>query len=286
MAAFLTLCQIASKQYMMGPFTRRRFDEVLLKDRVAIVSGIGPGLGREIALALAREGADVALGARTEENLREVAAEVEAMGRRVTWRPTDIQDEEQCLALAEATREAFGRIDVLVNNAFFPPSMKRIEHDTIDHWRQSFEVNVLGSLQMTRASVPAMKEQGSGSIVFINTMSTRTAEIKVGAYAASKSAVLTMARVLARELGEHGIRVNSVVPGHVWGPHLEWYFDYLAKKHGSTPKEVYDSVANDSALRHIPTSAEVADAVVFFASDLSRVITGQSLDVNAGSWLE
>jgi NAD(P)-dependent dehydrogenase (short-subunit alcohol dehydrogenase family) len=271
---------------MMGPFARRRLDQVLLKDRVAIVSGIGPGLGRELALALAREGADLALGARTEDRLREVAGDVEALGRKVMWQATDIQDEEQCRALADATREAFGRIDVLVNNAFFPPSMKRIEHDTIEHWRQSFEVNVVGSVQMTRAVVPVMKEQRSGSIVFINSMSMRTAETKSGAYAAMKSALLTTAQVLARELGEHGIRVNTVVPGHVWGPSLEWWFDHLAKKQGTTPKDVYDSVATQAALRHIPTSAEVADAVVFFASDLSRVVTGQALDVNAGHWLE
>ena len=259
---------------------------MLLKDRVGIVSGIGPGVGKEVALALAREGADVVLGARTEENLREVAGEVEALGRRVTWRPTDITVEDQCAALAAAARDEFGRIDVLVNNAFLPPSMKRVEHETIEHWRESYEVNVLGTLQMTRAVIPAMKEQRSGSIVFINTMSIRTAEPKSGAYAANKSALFTLARVLAQELGEHGIRVNTVLPGHVWGPSLEWWFEHLAKKRGVTPQEVYDSVANEAALRHIPTSAEVADAVVFFASDLSRVITGQSLDVNAGMWME
>ena len=85
--------------------------------------------------------------------------------------------------------DAFGRIDVLVNNAFLPPSMKRVEHDTVEHWRESFEVNVLGSLHMTRAVIPQMKEQGSGSIVFINTMSIRTAEVKSAAYASNKSAL-------------------------------------------------------------------------------------------------
>jgi len=259
---------------------------MLLKDRVAIVSGIGPGMGRDIALALAREGADVGLGARTEENLKKVADEVEVLGRRVVWKPTDITSEEQCAALVQAAMDTFGQIDVLVNNAFLPPSMKRVEHDTVEHWRQSYEVNVLGNLHMTRAVIPQMKEQGSGSIVFINTMSIRTAEVKSAAYASNKSALLTLARVLARELGGDGIRVNSVLPGHVWGASLEWWFEHLAKKQGTTPQEVYDSVANEAALRHIPTSAEIADAVVFFASDLSRVVTGQSLDVNAGAWLE
>ena len=110
--------------------------------------------------------------------------------------------------------------------------------------------------------------------------------MKTGAYAASKSALFAAARVLAREHGRDGIRVNSVMPGYVWGPNLEWYFNHLAEKEGITPQEVYDRVAEQTALRHLPTSAEVADAVVFFASDLSRVITGQSLDVNGGHWFD
>jgi NAD(P)-dependent dehydrogenase (short-subunit alcohol dehydrogenase family) len=259
---------------------------VLLKDRVAIVSGIGPGLGKEIALALAREGADLALAARTEERLRDVAAEVEALGRRVVWRPTDVTDDGQRRALVDATLEAFGVVDVLVNNAFIQPPFKRIEYETEDMFRQAFEVNVLGGLGMARAVIPAMQRSGSGSIVFINTMSIRTNEVKTGAYAASKSALFAAAKVLAREHGRDGIRVNSVMPGYIWGPNLEWYFYFLAEKEGVTPQAVYDRVAAETALNHLPTSAEVADAVVFYASDLSRVITGTSLDVNGGHWFE
>jgi NAD(P)-dependent dehydrogenase (short-subunit alcohol dehydrogenase family) len=88
---------------------------------------------------------------------------------------------------------------------------------------------------------------------------------------------------LARELGGSKIRVNSVVPGYIWGPSLQWYFNDLAKKRGVTPQQVYDEVAAEGALHHIPTSEEIAPAVVFFASDASRVITGQSLDVNGGN---
>ena len=259
---------------------------MLLKDRVAIVSGIGPGLGREIALVLAREGADVAMGARTEERLREVAAEVEALGRRVVWRPTDVTDEQQRRALVDAALEAFGRVDVLVNNAFVQPPFKRIEYETEEMFRTAFDVNVLGGLGMARAVIPPMAAAGGGSIVFINSMSIRTSEVKTAAYAASKSALFAAARVLAREHGRDGIRVNSVLPGYMWGPNLEWYFDHLANKEGVSRQEVYDRVAAQTALRHIPTSAEVADAVVFFASDLSRAVTGQSLDVNGGHWLD
>ena len=257
---------------------------MLLEGRVAIVSGIGPGLGKEIALALAREGADLALGARTEDRLKEVAAEVEAAGRRAVWHATDIADEAACQLLAGAAKEAFGRIDVLVNNAFFQPPFKRIEYETPEQFRKAFDINVLGGVNMARAVIPAMQERRAGSIVFINTMSIRTSEVKTAAYAASKSALLAVARVMAREHGRDGIRVNSVMPGYVWGPNLEWYFNHLAEKEGVTPQDVYDRIADETALRHLPTSAEVADAVVFFASDLSRAVTGQSLDVNAGHW--
>ncbi len=259
---------------------------MLLKDRVAIVSGIGPGLGKEIALALAREGADVAMGARTKDRLRNVAGEIEALGRRAHWQVTDVVDPAQRQALVDSTVETLGRVDVLVSNAFIQPPFKRIEFETEDMFRQAFEVNVLGGLGMARAVIPAMKGQGGGSIVFINTMSIRTSEIKTGAYAASKSALFAGARVLAREHGRDGIRVNSVMPGYIWGPNLEWYFNHLAEKEGITPEQVYERVAADTALRHLPTSAEVADAVVFFASDLSRIVTGQSLDVNGGHWFE
>ena len=139
---------------------------------------------------------------------------------------------------------------------------------------------------MARAVIPVMQRSGSGSIVFINTMSIRTNEVKTGAYAASKSALFAAAKVLAREHGRDGIRVNSVMPGYIWGPNLEWYFNFLAEKEGVTPQAVYERIAAETALNHLPTSAEVADAVVFYASDLSRVITGTSLDVNGGHWFE
>ena len=257
---------------------------MLLEDRVAIVSGVGPGVGRSVALALAREGANVVLGARTEERLREVGDEIEGLGRKVIWRVTDITSEHNCRALADSARESFGRIDVLVNNAFRHQKMAPIEATSPNAFRRAFEVNVLGSLAMTRAVIPTMKEAGRGSVVFVNTLSARQGWMEEGAYATSKGGLLTAARALARELGPFGIRVNSVLPGHIWGPSLEWWFGELAAERGVTPEDVYDEVARDMAMKRIPTSDEVADAVVFFASDLSSAVTGQTLDVNAGQY--
>ena len=259
---------------------------MLLEDRVAVVSGIGPGMGRDISLALAREGANLVLGARTEERLHEVAAEVEGLGRKAAYLPSDVTSDDQCRALADLAANTFGRIDVLVNNAFVQPPLKRIEYDDVQEWRKSHEVNVIGSLQMTQAVIPRMREQGSGSIVFINSMTIRNPGVKLGAYSATKAALLLMARTLARELGEYGIRVNTVVPGYIWGPNLKWYFRHLAEKDGRTVEQIYHEVAAETALRKLPTPEEIADAVVFFASDMARMVTGQSLDVNAGHFFD
>jgi NAD(P)-dependent dehydrogenase (short-subunit alcohol dehydrogenase family) len=257
---------------------------MLLRDQVAIVSGIGPGMGRDISLAFAREGASLVLGARTDHRLAEVAAEVEAAGAKVVWARTDITSNDDCASLARLAVESFGRIDAVVNNAFVQPPLEKIEAADTDTWRRAFEVNVIGSVQMTKAALPTMKAQQSGSVIFIGSMSARRIRRNFGVYAATKSALMSTAQTLAKEHGRDGIRVNTVLPGYIWGPSLEWFFSHLAQQQGRTPEDVYAEVAGETCLNHIPTSAEIADAVVFFASDLSRVVTGQALDVNAGHW--
>ena len=257
---------------------------MLLENRVAVVSGIGPGMGRDISMALAREGAHLVLGARTEDRLVDLANEIQSTGRKAVWSRTDITSSEDCDRLAATAMEAFGRIDVLINNAFVQPPLETIERAEEDTWHQAFNTNVIGSVRMTKACLPAMKAQQSGSVVFIGSMSARRIRRNFGIYAATKSALMSTAQTLAKEHGRDGIRVNTVLPGYIWGPSLQWFFNYLAEKQGRTPEDVYAEVAGETCLNHIPTSAEIADAVVFFASDLSRVVTGQSLDVNAGHW--
>jgi NAD(P)-dependent dehydrogenase (short-subunit alcohol dehydrogenase family) len=255
---------------------------MLLKDKRCIVSGIGPGLGKEIALAFAREGAHVALGARTESYLEEVQAEIEAMGRRAVHARTDITDQEQCEGLVGACVDAFGGVDVLVHNAFAPDVFQLFEDVDLGAWRRIMDVNLFGSLQLTKSVIPLMKEQGSGSIVFVNSMIVRKVLPLQGGYATSKGALMTAAQVLAKELGPHKIRVNSIVPGWMWGPSVEGYFKMMEAQTGKTQQESYDEIASAIALGEIPTDDDTANAAVFFASDMSSVITGQALDVNGG----
>jgi len=255
---------------------------MLLQGRSAIVSGIGPGMGRDIALMFAREGADLALGARSADALEAVAKEVRALGRRAVAVPTDIARPEECARLAERAESELGRIDVLVNNAYHPGTYELFESADLERWRAPLEVNLLGSLRLTQEVVPRMKRAGGGSIVMINSMIVRDVLPTMASYAASKGALLAATQGLARELGPHGIRVNSVLPGYIWGATLEGYFALQAKARRVEPNVVYDEVAAKIALGAIPTSEEIAGAVLFFASDLSRAVTGQSLDVNGG----
>jgi len=255
---------------------------MLLKDKRCIVSGIGPGLGKEIALAFAREGADVALGARTEAYLEEVHCEIEALGRRAVHSRTDITDQAQCDALVQATVDAFGGVDVLVHNAFAPDVFQLFADVDLAAWRQIMDVNLFGSLQLTKSAIPHMRAQGGGSIVFVNSMIMRKVLPLQGGYATSKGALMTAAQVLAKELGPHKIRVNSIVPGWMWGPSVETYFDMMEKESGKPVQESYDEIAAEIPLGEIPPDDDCANAAVFFASDLSSVITGQALDVNGG----
>ncbi|AUI57961.1 SDR family oxidoreductase [Amycolatopsis sp. BJA-103] len=255
----------------------------LLKDKVIVVSGVGPGLGRSIAVRGAVAGADVVLAARTESRLAEVAKEIDALGRRAVTVPTDITDDASAANLAEAALKAFGRVDALVNNAFaIPPIMDLADVDLADV-RAGFETNVLAALRLTRLFTPSLEESG-GSVVMINSAVLRHSRRTFGAYKMAKSSLLALAQSLASELGPRGIRVNSVAPGYIWADSLKWYFAYLAKERGVTPEQVYAETAETIDLRRLPEPDEIADTVVFLASSLARCVTGQCLDVNAGEY--
>ena len=257
---------------------------MLLEDRTVIVSGVGPGLGREIAAAAARDGANVVLGARTEGNLEKAAAEIDPGGDRVAYRATDITNGEDCDALVALAVERFGRVDALVNCAALDAIFGGVEDAKWDEWRQAMDVNVFGTMRMTQAAIPPLKERG-GAVVFIGSQSMFWSQVPQTAYAASKSALIGAVSHLAVELGPYRIRVNTVIPTWMWGPPVEGYVQYTAQQQGVAPEEIIAGITSKMPLGEIPSDGDVADAVVFFASDRARMITGQALLVNAGEYI-
>ncbi|MET8431151.1 SDR family oxidoreductase [Nocardia sp. NPDC004860] len=256
----------------------------LLADKVVVVSGIGPGLGRSIALEAAAAGAKVVLAARTESRLKEVADEIAAEGGAETLCvPTDITDEATVQNLAKQTLETFGRVDALVNNAFKVPSMKPLARTDFEQIRESVDLTVLGNLRMTQAFTDGLAAT-KGSVVMVNSMVLRHSEPRYGSYKVAKAALLAMSQTLATELGEKGIRVNSVLPGYIWTDQLKWYFSEIAKKYGITEEQVYQQTASKSDLKRLPLPDEIAQTIVFLMSPWANAITGQTIDVNCGEY--
>lgn len=257
----------------------------LLRDRVCIVSGAGPGLGRAVALSFAREGAKVAVACRTSAVAESLAEELRGLGAPAIGVAMDLTKAEDRDRLVTATLERFGAIDVLVNNAFATGRAAPITGtDLGKSWRSAFEVNLFGTMQLSQAVLPLMSKRGGGSIVMVSTLAARKRQPGLAGYGASKAALLAAAASLAAEVGHLKIRVNSVVPSHIDGPNLRVYFKMEAERLGITEDEVYRRVAAEGVMPHVPTSDEVAAAVTFFASSMASAITGQSLDVNCGQW--
>ncbi|WP_227983038.1 SDR family oxidoreductase [Nocardia spumae] len=255
----------------------------LLADKVVVVSGVGPGLGRALCVQAAAAGAKVVLAARTESRLREVADEIEAAGGTSLTVPTDITDDTAVVTLVERTVETFGRVDALINNAFAMPSMKSLERTDFQQISDSLDLTVLGTLRATQAFTDELAKT-RGAVVMINSSVLRHSEPRYGSYKVAKSALLAMSQTLATELGAKGIRVNSVAPGYIWADQLKWYFGEVAEKYEITVDQVYQQTASRSDLKRLPEPDEIARAVVFLASDWASAITGQTLDVNCGEY--
>ncbi|POX39279.1 short-chain dehydrogenase [Streptomyces sp. Ru73] len=257
---------------------------MLLQGKTVIVSGVGPGLGFRVAEACVRDGAFVVLGARTEARLAACAERIDPAGGWTAWRATDIADEAQCAALAGLAEERFGGVDAVVHVAALDAYFGGLADADFAAWQRVVDVNLFGTLRMTRACLPSMRARGGGSVVMIGTQSSVAApsQVRQAAYAASKGALVSAMYSLARELGPDRIRVNTVQPGWMWGPQVEAYVRMTAESEGVPEQAVRDRLAERMALPEPATDGDVAEAAVFLASDRARAITGQSLLVNAG----
>jgi NAD(P)-dependent dehydrogenase (short-subunit alcohol dehydrogenase family) len=254
----------------------------LLSGKVCVVSGVGPGLGRHAALQLAAHGAPVVLAARNAERLTAVAEEITAAGGEARAVPTDISDPAQCEALFQAAADAFGGVDVLVNNAFRMDVFQTFRDVDLDRWRKVVETNLFGTLQIVKACLPHLEARGGGSVVMVGSMAARQPPPLEGAYSIAKGGLLTATRVLALELGGRDIRVNAVLPSWMWGPNVRTYVDMTAQAREVDPQRVVDEIVEKMPLRRIPTDEEVAGSIVYLASDLSAALTGQAVDANGG----
>jgi NAD(P)-dependent dehydrogenase (short-subunit alcohol dehydrogenase family) len=257
----------------------------LLEEQVVVITGAGPGLGSTLARRCAEEGADVVVAARTASTLDAIVDDVKACGRRALAVPTDVVERGQVRALAVAAHDEFGRIDVLVNAAFPPSHRKNVvdmDDQYLDFWRHAIDVAAYGTLLACRFVAPYMVEAGRGSIVNLTSMSSRLAYGGRSDYAAGKAAAHRLGWALADELGPSGVRVNAVAPGLIWSPVLRDWIETTAREQGITYEQQLAHHVQAMALRRIATEDEVANAVLFFASDLSSAITGATLDVNSG----
>ncbi len=262
---------------------------MLLKGKIVVISGIGPGMGIKLAIEAAREGAaGIVAGARTAAKLDDAEAAVAALGvdTPVLKVPTDIRDRGQCDALAQAAIARFGRIDSLVNTAFIHGAAEKPSVATMEGVREALETNLIGTLNMTQAVIPQMVAQGGGAIVMVSTQAARkVVRLTDMTYAMSKAPLESAVRHLARELGPKGIRVNISFQGYMWGDVVESYIHRVAKRTGRSFDDIKNEIAAGTALGRIVTDDECARAVLFLVSDYASAVTGAQLDINGGEWM-
>lgn len=258
----------------------------LLEGRVVLVSGVGPGLGRSVAQAVLREGGWVVLGDLDGARAAAIRSELDPGGARSAVASLDITSGASCDALVELARARFGRLDGVVHVAALDHVTGGLMEGGLDDWDRTAEINVKGTMRMTQAAVPLLSERG-GSVVVIGTNGVYRPRIEVlrFAYAMSKGALLTGVRYLARELGRHRIRVNTVAPGFKWGPVVEAWAQGQAESRGISVREVVEGLERETSLGVLASDDDIADSVVFFLSDLASKITGQLLVVDSGTYL-
>ncbi|MGB6068374.1 MAG: SDR family oxidoreductase [Desulfomonilaceae bacterium] len=261
-----------------------------LENRVAVVTGGGRGIGRAICLAFAKEGAHLVVAADVENEVEEVAETVRGFGRRALSARLDVTDADDIKSLVERTTEEFGKVDILVNNAGVVGKRAFIFQSDSDEWRNTIEVNLFGTYNCIKAFLPKIVEQGKGRIINMASISGKQASPTNSAYSASKHAVIGITRTVAAELGLlgfPGITVNAVCPGVVntgmiSGP--GGVLEELARLLQTTPEAVLEErIKPMSIQRRLIEPEEIAEMVVFLASEAAAGITGQAINVCAGS---
>lgn len=260
---------------------------MLLKDKVIVVSGVGPGMGQAMARIAAKEGAKVVAAARNKAFLDEVCGEITADGGTAIAVACDIADADQCQALAKAAADAFsGRIDGLINSAYYHGDWSFVENADEEDWARVFDVSTLGTLRLTKACVPYLKN--GGAVVNVSTMASMkpygTEHGMEMGYAVAKGGVNVLTKYMASDLGRYGIRVNTCRMGWIHGAPVQGFIDSEVAQ-GRKEEDVVGFITKDIPIGKIPPEDDCARAVLMMVSDYSAVVSGAALDVNGGHWI-
>lgn len=252
--------------------------DLKLDDKVALITGGSRGIGRAIAFGLAREGCRIAICARNEEELAGTAREIrEETGVKVFTQSVDITERGDVERFVDEAARSLGGLDVVVNNAGGNRRKPFVE-TTDEDWQEIVDLNLGAHLRTTRAAIPHLKENGGGSVIFIASIFGREAGGPgLSIYNSSKSAVISAAKIIALELAGDGIRVNSVAPGSIRFPGGSWDRRVIAD-----PEAMKEFVAQNIPLGRFGRSDEVADLVVFLASERASLITGTTINIDGG----
>jgi len=254
-----------------------------LKNEVVLVTGGSRGIGRAIALRFAREGADVALAARTQPSLDTTAKEIRALGRKALGIPCDVGDASQSQEMVRRAEEHFGRIDVLVHNAGYFCSMNPLHEMPEAEWDLTIRMNLTSAFYVLRAALPGMIARRRGSIILISSSAAKLAFSLSSPYSAAKAGLLGLTRAVAAEAGPQGIRVNALCPGTVLGTEMhDKVSKELHRMLGITDEQRVAAERNSALLRRLPNPEEIADAALFLASSDSGLLTGQTINVDGG----
>jgi len=256
---------------------------MLLKDKVALVTGSGRGIGRAIARLFAQEGASVFLCARSESELAATAAEIGSSGP-ADFVVADLTREQDCTHLVSAARAKFARIDILVNNAGHYGPVVPVEEYPLAEFDNVISVHLRAAFLLSKLVLPEMYARGSGVILHISSLSAKSAFPWGSAYAAAKAGLLGLTRVTAAEAARKGVRVNALCPGPVTETTMSKELGaVLAKKLGISPKEQLEGFLNSLLQGRAQTADEIARAALFLCSEQSSAITGQAINVDGGA---
>ncbi len=261
-----------------------------MHDRVALVTGGGQGLGQAICWRLAREGCNVVVADLNEETATETATAITrylqgeaGTSRRAIAVKVDVTDEAQVAAMVERAMHEFGRLDILVSNAGILIA-EEISQFPADKWRAVMNVNLFGYFLCAKHAARVMKEQRSGVIIQINSKSGKKGSYKNSAYAASKFGGIGLTQSIALDLAEYGVRVNAVCPGNLLDSPLwvDSLYKQYAKKWGITEEQVRQRYIDQVPMKRGCTYEDVANVVIFLASDQASYMTGQAINVTGG----